>query len=66
MRARSFVETHFTRQQFARSIVALYDVVRNRNKVSAVIRPGMGHIAELARKASFAAVDASIAARSRR
>jgi glycosyltransferase involved in cell wall biosynthesis len=65
-RARSYVETHFSREQFARAIVALYQTLRHRNKVSALIRPRMDRLAELARKASFAAVDATIAASSRR
>jgi hypothetical protein len=66
MRAQSFVETYFTPEQFTRSIVDAYQTVRKRNKVSAVIRPGMDRLAEFARTAGFAALDATIMARSRR
>jgi glycosyltransferase involved in cell wall biosynthesis len=65
-RAQFFVETHFTREQFTRGIVGLYETVLNRNRVSAVIRPPMAQLAELARRASYAALGASVTTRSRR
>lgn len=64
--ARSFVETSFNREQFKRSVVGLYRTVVHRNTLTTAIKPRVDHVAELARKASFAALDASIAARSRR
>jgi glycosyltransferase involved in cell wall biosynthesis len=64
-RAQSFVETYFSREQFARSIVALYHRAQS-HQVSAVIKPKLGLLAELARRASFATIDATITARSRR
>jgi glycosyltransferase involved in cell wall biosynthesis len=65
MRAQSFVETDFSREQFARGIVAVYHRAQS-HKVSAAIKPRIDHLAELARKASFATLDATITARSRR
>ena len=58
--ARAFVESHFGREQFKRSVVDLYDAVLHRNKLSAAVRPNFRPVADLARKVGFAALDASI------
>jgi hypothetical protein len=52
-RARSFVETHFTREQFSRSIVAVYESMRKRNRISAVMRPPMAHLGGVGAQGQF-------------
>jgi glycosyltransferase involved in cell wall biosynthesis len=57
---RSFVQVHFNQEQFRDSIVALYRHVLARNKLPASIVSAMRPVADLALRAGFAALDASI------
>jgi glycosyltransferase involved in cell wall biosynthesis len=57
---REFVETHFSRDQFRRSVVELYRNVLHRNRVSAAMQPNWRPVAGFACKLGFAALDASI------
>lgn len=58
--ARSFVEAHFSHEQFRRDSVALYRNVLSRNQLSAAITKNLGRVAEVALSAGYAALDASI------
>jgi glycosyltransferase involved in cell wall biosynthesis len=59
-RARSFVQSHFSQEQFRDSIVALYRRVLARNKLSASVGSTLRPVTDLALKAGFAALDAGI------
>jgi glycosyltransferase involved in cell wall biosynthesis len=58
--ARSFVQSHFSDEQFRRDIVALYRNVLSRNRFSAALTENLGRVAEVALSAGYAALDASI------
>jgi len=60
---RSFVRTHFNDEQFRRGIVRLYESVLGSNRLTATIRRNCQPLADLALRAGYVAVDASVKAR---
>jgi glycosyltransferase involved in cell wall biosynthesis len=58
--ARSSVQAHFSYEQFRRDMVALYRRVLSRNRLSAAITTHLGPVTDIALRAGYAALDASI------
>jgi glycosyltransferase involved in cell wall biosynthesis len=53
---RAHVQRHFSRDQFKRGILNLYENVLRRNTLSGVLAPRLGPVADLALKAGCAAL----------
>jgi glycosyltransferase involved in cell wall biosynthesis len=62
MSGRSFVQSKFNNHQFRRGIVDLYDSVLGGDRLSAAARRSLVPFADLALRAGYAAVDASVRA----